>query len=112
MATLALMLVASPNGTPELAQRGENMLFSFPWHQHSCLSAVIEWCNIAPLWLVIEQDEMTISCVMYVIISAADFLRRPDKPYLKVKVVSWSFLQATCPTFHLPGHVVIVPTQP
>ena len=97
---------ASPDGAPELAQLGKYMLFSFPQHRQLSLSAVDGWCNIAPYWLVIERcNLLRILCNIapYVLVSAsraAESVRMgPDEPYLKAKVVSWSFLQATHPTF-------------
>ena len=82
------------------------MLFSFPRHRQPPLSAVDGWCDIAPSWLVIERCDLP--CLLhniapYVLVSAsraAESVRMgPDEPFIKAKVVGWSFLQATRPTF-------------
>ena len=82
------------------------MLLSFPRHRQPPLSAVDGWCDIAPSWLVIERCDLL--CLLhniapYVLVSAsraAESVRMgPDEPFIKAKVVGWSFLQATRPTF-------------
>ena len=88
----------SPDSAPELAHLGKYMLFSFPRDQQPPLSAVDQWCVIAPSWLVIEHSNLLRilrNITPYVLVSAsctAESVRMgPEELYLRAKWDGWRF---------------------